>query len=100
MARDSVSSSGSHPQLCSLENGKILISWDEPGSISEDPTRRIGVELRNNDGRSIARKYTKNEKGMASYPVITSGHGNSSIIAFSEKIKERKFVKYMVLELN
>lgn len=96
---DSVSSKGSHPQLSAMENGNVLIVWDEPTRSTGKPNKQIGVEVRDPQGKTLARKFISGFEGEASYPVITA-KGNSSIIAYIDKQEDKKFVKYQVLILE
>lgn len=97
--RDSISLQGSHPQLAALQNGDIVVVWDE--TVQRDNTihKRIGIQKRNAAGVQQGNDYITADNGMATYPVITPMDGNKSLIAYLEKRGEQRYVLYRFVGL-
>lgn len=98
--RDSVSAFGSHPQIAALKNGALLIVWDETHVSGNKPLKRIGIQRRNEQGKSEGKDYLTSENTDASYPVIASVNENAAIIAYSKQEKEKAFIAYQTVRLN
>ena len=97
---DSVGSLGSHPQLTSLSNEDIIIVWDEATSNNNKRGKRIGVQHRTRDGKTVSKTYITPQNAYASYPVIATTNNNSSIIAYTTKIYDKNYVSYQVASIK
>jgi hypothetical protein len=97
---DSVSLSGSHPQLASLSNGELLIVWDETYIANDKMNKRIGIQVRNAEGKSEEKDFITGEDANASYPVISPVNETSSIVAYSLKKSNADFVSYRLVNLK
>lgn len=94
--QDSVSAAGSHPQLTSLSNGNVVIVWDE----SNKQNKRIGIQLRNKEGRSEFKTYLTADDAFASYPVLLPLNEHTSIVAYTSKNNEKPFVSWQLVNVE
>jgi hypothetical protein len=94
--QDSVSAAGSHPQLTSLSNGNVVIVWDE----ANKQNKRIGIQLRNKEGRSEFKTYLTADDAFASYPVLLSLNEHTSIVAYTAKNGEKPFVSWQLVNVK
>ena len=97
---DSVSLSGSHPQLASLSNGELMIVWDEAYIANDKMNKRIGIQVRNAEGKSEEKNFITGEDANASYPVISPINETSSVVAYSLKKDKADFVSYRLVNLK
>jgi hypothetical protein len=97
---DSVSSSGSHPQLASLTNGELLIVWDEMSFVDKKRGKRIGIQRRNAEGKSEGKDYITPEDSNASYPVISPIDETSSFVVYSLKKGDKEYITYQVVHIQ
>lgn len=95
---DSVSSSGSHPQLASLTNGELLIVWDQIILHNNKPFKQIAIQKRSDDGISEGKHVLTNDSSDAAYPVITALPHNTAIIAYTEKKGKEDFIFCRMIE--
>jgi hypothetical protein len=98
--QDSVSAAGSHPQLTSLTNGSVVIVWDESVSTGNKVNKRIGIQLRNKEGRSELKTYLTNDELFASYPVLLPLNDHASVVAYTSKSGEKPFVSYQLVNIE
>jgi hypothetical protein len=98
--RDSVSSLGSHPQIAALQNGKLLIAWDESRTRDTVISKTIGIQLRNEQGRVIAGQYITDTAGQASFPMISQDNTGKCIVAYTAKSAGSNHIKYQILNFT
>lgn len=94
--QDSVSTAGSHPQLTSLSNGNVVIVWDE----SNKQSKRVGIQLRNKEGRSEFKTYLTADDAFASYPVLLPLNEHTSIVAYTAKNGDKPFVSWQLVDVQ
>ena len=94
---DQVSLLGSHPQLAALSNGALAIVWDETVSRDGKFNKRIGMQVRGNEGTAAPREFITPDSSIASYPVITSVN-NHIIVAYAMKKGNHDFIFYQRLK--
>lgn len=92
--RDNITSKGSHPQITSLSNNQLVITWDESFEIKQGYTKRIGIQLRTADGERQSKKYITADSVYASYPVITSIDNNGVALAYCIKKENKNYIGY------
>jgi len=98
-SREKVSGMASrHCQISSVDNG-IAIVWNENFSKGNISSSRIGMEIRNTDGNDPVKQYITSETGNATFPVVKAINKNSVLVAYTESVGERGYVKYKVVEL-
>ena len=100
ISQDSVSSSGSHPQLASLSSDELVIVWDEPHEENNKVYKRIGIQRRSKEGRDEGKTYITSSDSNASYPVIAPTNDNSAIVAYSKKESDKSYVAYKVIRVD
>lgn len=100
VARDSVSAAGSHPQIASLQNGELLIVWDETHVSGNKVAKQIGFQRRSAEGKNEGKDYLTATDIYASYPVVAAVGGAASIVAYSITKGGKNFVMYQVITLN
>jgi hypothetical protein len=96
--RDSISLQGAHPQLAALQNGDIVVVWDETVQRNNRIYKRIGLQKRNAADVVQRKEYITADTGMATYPVITPVQGNCSLVAFVQTRGEQRYVAYQLIE--
>jgi len=98
--REMVSGSGAkHCQITSLAGDKTLIVWNENFSIKNNSSSRIGIELRNANNENVLKQFITSEKGMATFPVIKTMDDNTALVAYTESVGDRDYVRYQVVRL-
>ncbi len=98
--RDSVSALGTHPQIASFKNGELLIVWDETNIVDNQPLKQIGIQRRNAEGKTEGKEYLTTPDTNASYPVVASLNGVSSVVAYTIGKEGKNFVSYQIVNLN
>lgn len=100
-SRDTVCSKASakHPQLISLSNGNVAIVWDEAIKKENVVNGRIGLQLRDAQGKIISTRYISNEDGVAEFPVLKAVDEDQLLIAFNQRIQGKKKVIYRTIKL-
>jgi hypothetical protein len=84
---DRVSEKGSHPQIVSLTNGNILIAWDEAEARQGEIVKKIGLQQRDPDGKTVQQLFLPGGKSSQGYPVLTSLDNGDALVAYTEKHK-------------
>lgn len=99
-APDSVSgkASAKHPQLAVLENGDVVIAWDESAG-GEKHVTRIGLQHRAANGEKISRQYITTDENSSEFPVIKAVGDKTVFIAYSTSIGKKKRVCYRLVDL-
>ena len=97
---DSISSSGSHPQLTSLTNGNLMIVWDETSFVNKKMYKQIGIQCRNAEGKTEGRDYITPKDSNASYPVISPINERSSFVAYVSKKGDKQYIAYQVVQMQ
>lgn len=98
--REKVSGAASkHCQIVCLNNRDIAITWNETFFKGDNSCSRIGLELRNAKGNDPVKTYITSENGNATFPVIKSIDEHSVLVAFTETVKDKDYVKYKVVNL-
>ncbi|HEX6180988.1 MAG TPA: sialidase family protein [Chitinophagaceae bacterium] len=98
--QDSVSFSGSHPQITSLPDGELVIVWDEPGSEGDKVFKRIGIQRRDADGKNKGKTYITNTESFASYPVVSPLNGRFALVAYAKEQDGKLYVDYQRVGLK
>jgi hypothetical protein len=87
-----------HCQITSVNND-IAIVWNENFSKGNISSSRIGIEIRKADGNNPVKQYITSETGNATFPVIKPIDKNSALVAYTESLGDRDYVKYKVVKL-
>lgn len=95
---DNVSSNGSHPQMTTLNDGTLMLVWDESVEVNNKPLKRIATQIRNENGTSIGKKYLTADNSNCTYPVIIPLPSGKVLISFTEKRAEKSFIRYMQVQ--
>ncbi|MEO9020875.1 MAG: sialidase family protein [Ginsengibacter sp.] len=99
-AREKVSGIASrHCQITSVADNNVAIVWNENFSFGNISSSRIGIELRNANGNNPLKQYITSETGNATFPVIKSMDINSVLVAYTESVHDKNYVKYTVVKL-
>jgi len=100
-SQDSVSKAGSHPQIASMQNGELVIVWDESSPIgSKNLSRKIGIQKRNSEGLAEAKTYLTDDASFASYPVLSALDNNSALVAYTKKSGDKSYIDYQRVKVN
>ena len=97
--RDSVSRSGSHPQITSFPNGRLLIGWDEVARKGDNFYKRIGLEIRNADGTGSKKSYITPDSLSASYPVLATLGNDKSLLAYTVFRADKSFIEFQLVRV-
>lgn len=93
--KDNLSSkTGRHPQITTADNGNISIVWDENFQKDKKYISRIGFQQTTSEGKDLIKDYITSDSSNSTYPVISSINNRLSIIAYTEKIKDKSHVVY------
>ncbi len=88
-----------HCQITSLANDKTLIVWNENFSKENISSSRIGIEMRNANGENPFKQFITSENGTASFPVIKTIDDKTALVAYTESVKDKDYVRYKVVRL-
>jgi hypothetical protein len=94
---DSISRSGSHPQLAALPGGELITVWDEAVTVNDKPYKRIGVQKRTAAGAAEGKGFITPDTATASYPVVLALAGKESFVAYSLRKGEKNYIMYQVV---
>lgn len=88
-----------HCQIVSINDKGLAIVWNEIFVKNHVSSSRIGIEIRNAEGKDPVKDYITSESGNATFPTIKSINKNSALIAYTETENNKNFVKYKVVKL-
>jgi hypothetical protein len=97
---DSISSRGMHPQMKSMPNDKLVIVWDESVNVGKNFNKRIGLQVRSNDGRREIDNFITLPTGYNTYPVIKPVNENELIVAYTSKKEYGEYVMWQRVKLG
>lgn len=97
--QDSISASGSHPQITTLPFGGLVTVWDEPARFNGQLNRVIALERRDPQGRRMSVQYLTSESDHCSYPVIRALSTNLVLVAYTLKKDQQTFIRYRLVGL-
>ncbi|HEX6915661.1 MAG TPA: sialidase family protein [Chitinophagaceae bacterium] len=90
---DTVSSSGSHPQLITLGDDRLLVAWDEYLPHDTNGGKRIGLQWRDVNGKRSDTRYVA--EGLdASYPVLIASGKSGAVLAYTSKKNRQPEIYY------
>lgn len=99
-SREMVSGGGAkHCQITSLSNDHTLIVWNENFSKGNISSSRIGIEMRNADGKDPVKQFITSENATATFPAIRTIDDKTAFVAYTETVKDKDYVKYKVVKL-
>jgi hypothetical protein len=87
-----------HCQIASVADD-IAIVWNENFSIGSFSSSLIGIEIRNENGKDPVKQFITSETGNAAFPVIKAIDKKTVLVAYTETMKEKDFVKYKIVTL-
>jgi hypothetical protein len=97
--REMVSGGGAkHCQITTLPNDHTLIAWNENFLNQHVSSSRIGIEIRNPEGKNVEKGYITSENGTAAFPVIKPVGNNAAFVAYTESVNNKDFVKYKLVK--
>ena len=100
-AKDSLSSrSGRHPQVQKMPDGDIAITWDESFANGSSYNSRIGIQIRNAEGKEILKDFVTTINGSATYPVLLPLNSNSFLVAYTGSNKDKSNVFYKTVTVR
>jgi hypothetical protein len=96
---DSISSRGMHPQIVSIPGGKLVVAWDEPFKKGETTFKRIGLQVRTEDGIREFNGFVSAEDGYSTYPVVSAVNQTELIVAYSSRKEHGEYVRWRRVKL-
>jgi hypothetical protein len=73
--------------------------WNENFIHQNNSSSRIGIEVRSENGEKPFKQFITSETGTATFPVIKPIDSESVLVAYTETINDRDYVKYKVVKL-
>lgn len=95
--RSLLSTSGSHPQIITLNDGSLLTLWDETAMNDNNYYQRIAGVYKNAEGKNIATGYLTNDKLSSTFPVATVVDDETIMVAFTQRRNNRTYVKCVLV---
>jgi len=80
---DKINGTGSHPQVSVLSDQRLAIVWDESVQVQDKFYKKIGMQIRNEDGLAQSIQYLTPDTVLASYRVISSLDDHRALVAFT-----------------
>lgn len=96
---DSISSLGSHPQMTTLQNGGLVVVWDETVKADNKLNKKIGVQKRTAEGVAKSKGFITSDAETATYPVVTAINERTSLIAYTQKKGSNNYIAFQVVQL-
>jgi hypothetical protein len=96
---DSISALGSHPQMAALQNGELVVVWDETTTAGNKLNKKIGVQKRTANGVAENKGYITADAETATYPVVSAISPNTSLIAYTQRKGSSNYITYQVVRL-
>ena len=88
-----------HCQIISLSDDQTVITWNENFTKENTLSSRIGIEVRNANGENPLKKFITPESRVATFPVIKSIDSNTALIAYTESVNDKDYIKYKIITL-
>lgn len=100
-ARETVSNlpSARHPQICTTENGNLVIVWDEQVQSAGNLNNRIGLQLRNNEGGIMRNTFLTPDSISVTHPVILKVDESAVLVAYTDKSTKNSAVWYKWIKI-
>lgn len=95
-----ISPGGSHPQITTLGDDKLVLVWDETVLVNNIPYKRIGIQKRNVQGQVEGTAFITADTQMAAYPVVAPLKGNLAFVAYSVNKNNKSHIEYQILAWN
>ncbi len=94
--RELINPHARHPQAITLENGTLVLAWDETFKTEAGFINKIGVRFTTLDGTELI-KYITTEKEDCDHPVLVETDNHSVLISWTQKtIKEEVSQIYQI----
>ncbi len=91
--------SARHCQIISVSNNKTIIVWNENFTKENILSSRIGIEIRNANGEKPYKEFITPDKGISTFPVIKSIDSNTALVAYTESVNDKDYIRYKILKL-
>ncbi len=100
--RDTVSNkpSAKHPQIITMPDDIIVIVWDETVKKGEEAFSRIGLQLRDPNGKVISSTFISEDNAVSEYAVVRAVDEKNVLVAFTQKQEKKKKVIYKIIPLT
>jgi hypothetical protein len=77
--------SAKHPQMAALPDGRLLIVWDERTENTGRSTSRIGLQIREANGKVANTKFITPDSLIATHPVLAATSTDGAVVAYTQK---------------
>ena len=88
-----------HSQMTSMGKNVVIV-WNESFIEGKKVYIRIGVDITNEKGDSIARQIITPANGSTSFPVIKPLNDHSVLIAYTSTVDDKDYVAFKRIELE
>ena len=89
-----------HPQIVSMPDDKLVVAWDEPVKTGEQINKRIGLQVRSNNGTRELSDFVTDVNSYATYPVVKPVNESELIVAYTVKKDYGEYVKWRRVKLG
>jgi hypothetical protein len=97
---DMISMQGTHPQLESLHDNELVVVWDESVQIGSRYYKRIGMQVRTNEGLRPVNEFITPDTSYSTYPVVSAIDNDAVLVAYSVKSDKKEYVKWQEVVLE
>ena len=87
-----------HCQLTSIDDDVVVV-WNENFLTGHKTSSRIGIEIRNADGKNPVKQFITSVTGTATFPAIKTMDDKTALVAYTESVGDKDYVKYKVVSL-
>lgn len=91
--------SARHPQMATMNNGNIVLVWDEGVPEDSGQHQHIGLQLRGPSGKVLSNSFLTAKAGYATFPQIELLNKNEAILAYTERESMGTAVRYGIIRL-
>jgi hypothetical protein len=89
--------SAKHPQMATLPDNRLAIVWDERENADDINTYRIGLQLRNKEGKAMHTGFIHSDSLITTHPVISVAGEDRMVVAYTKKGKKLNGIYYQVI---
>ncbi|MEO6948348.1 MAG: sialidase family protein [Ginsengibacter sp.] len=88
-----------HSQMTALGKNVIIV-WNQSFVEGKQVFIRIGIDVTNENGKSIVHKMITSENGSTSFPVIKPLNDHSALIAYTTTENNKDYVAFKTIEIG
>jgi hypothetical protein len=78
----------------------VVIVWDESKVVNSKVSKKIGIQVRDIDGKSKGLNFLTADSSTASFPVLSSLNDHQSMVAYTLNSGDKPYVTYQLVDIN